>query len=80
MLCHAESFRVSRMREIRPSGLMRAEAAALLPLRYSTVILRPRERNVAVVFVVGRCWYHHANESFDDRDRHERVGRHPAPR
>lgn len=36
MLCHAESFRVSRMRETRPSGLMRAEAAALLPLRYST--------------------------------------------
>ena len=41
MLCNAESFRVSRMRETRPSGLMRAEAAAMLPLRYSTVLLRP---------------------------------------
>lgn len=37
MPCHAESSRASRMREIRPSGLMRAEAAATLPLRYSTV-------------------------------------------
>jgi hypothetical protein len=37
MPCHADSFRVSRMRETRPSGLTRAEAAALPPLRYSTV-------------------------------------------
>jgi len=36
MPCDAESFRVSRMRETRPSGLKRAEAAATLPLRYST--------------------------------------------
>jgi hypothetical protein len=40
MPCYAESLRVSRMRETRPSGLRRAEAAALPPLRYSTVHLR----------------------------------------
>jgi len=33
---HADCSRVSRMREIRTSGLMRGEAAASLPLSYST--------------------------------------------
>src|SRR6266540_6213360 len=32
------------------------------------VMLRPQEMNVVVVFVVGHCWYHHANEILDHRD------------
>jgi hypothetical protein len=40
MPCQVKSFRASRMRETRPSGLMRAEAAATLPLRYSTALAR----------------------------------------
>ncbi len=34
-----ESYRISRMRENRTSGLRRGEAAATLPLSYSTFLL-----------------------------------------
>jgi hypothetical protein len=73
--------RAGRLTRVSARGTVPTIASnrSLHPLRLR-VILRPRERTVAVVFVVGRCWYHHANESFDHRDRHDRVGRHPAPR
>ena len=50
--CLRRNFRESRMREIRPSGLTRGEAAARLPLSYSPVkklgssIVAPRITNV----------------------------------